>query len=395
VKKKLKVCYVISVLKNSTGKGGHFHSLKTLVDELSHDIDVDIVVVGTNPTPIFDFCKPNIMFVETKWNRFAIFDIMKCIKIIKKIDPDVIHAYDTMSLRIVNVARLFCLRKPVFYTKCGGPNPKSKAGISYSPNIIFFSKENMNFYRKINKLKDSNFYLIPNRVKKITTDKDGVEKIRNIIGEGAVLLRIGRFSSFHEKSFKQTVNLFNELSSLKDIPPLKLVLIGAIESKEVYGNIRNSIVDKSKVFLFTENEYTKEASKFIDIADLVVGTGRSLMEAASLGKILLTPQKEERLPVLVDENSFEDCFKTNFSDRNIVKNYIEEENLEKIKKSLKDESFNNNLKQFCINSFNENFDIEKSATKQKDLYFLSKKTREKYSAKIFLHGILEFIRFLK
>lgn len=368
--KKLKVCYIISVLKNSTGKGGHFHSLKTLVDEIQNEITVSVIVIGTRMPEILESLNLEVVYVSTKWNVYAIFDVLKVQKIIKKIDPDVIHAYDRSSLNIINVLNLL-YKKHVVFTKCGGENPlKRLFPHPYSKTVICFSEENLNYYEDNYIFRGAKFFYIPNRSKKIFAEKSAIGKMINVIGEGTVFLRIGRFSTFHKKSFEQTIALFKELSSHEEIPlstPIKLVLIGAIESENVFIDLKRSCVGYD-VFFFTKDEYTVEASRLINVGSFVIGTGRSLMEAAAMGKVLLSPIKNGKFPVLIDEMSFKECFRTNFSARNVVLSYDEKENINKIVKAIQNKEYKKSLEIFSYKMFADHFDIKKSVERHLHIY---------------------------
>jgi len=370
--KKIKVCYVISVLKNSTGKGGHFHSLKALVDEIEKEVSVSVIVIGAKIPDVIALSNLEVFNIKTNWDVFTFFDIFKIKEKINKICPDIIHAYDNTSLIIINALNLLG-KKPVIFTKCGGENPSKKLlPQPYSKTIICFSEENLAYYKNDYKFKDSILFHIPNRSKNIFSDNICAEKIRSVVGSGLVILRIGRFSPFHKKTFEQTIALFKELSSNKNLNKIKLVLIGAIESEDVLNELKESCKGWD-IFFFTEDEYTTEASRLICVGDFVVGTGRSLMEAASKGKVLLTPIKNGRFPIIVDEVSFEECFKTNFSARNIVLSYNEKENIDKINKAVQDNKYKKSLEEFSKRIFDEYFDIKKSAELHLKIYFSAKK----------------------
>jgi glycosyltransferase involved in cell wall biosynthesis len=114
----------------------------------------------------------------------------------------------------------------------------------------------------------------------------------------------------------------------------------------------------------TQNKYTQEASKMLYLADAVIGTGRGLMEAASLKKPLLGINSRGSVPCIIDADTFFDAFKTNFSERNTFNDKHIDNDFDKITKMIGNVDYYNELSNFSDSVFSKYFDIEQSA----DLY---------------------------
>jgi hypothetical protein len=127
------------------------------------------------------------------------------------------------------------------------------------------------------------------------------------------------------------------------------------------------------VSFVTDPGITKEASRMLYLADAVIGTGRSFMEAASLGKPLLTINAADDYPVLINQDNFSDAFKTNFSQRNVFKSFNANTNLENIIKMINDYEYYLQLSCFSKNMFENYFTIKKAMKAYVDVYKQSTK----------------------
>ncbi len=369
------------------GKGGHFHSLNTIANAIGYSQKVHVINIGYKPSEVLDKTNYNLTYVKFNGYNF-IAAYLKIKRLIKQLQPDAIHAFDVESFAF---SRLFSkqLIQASFLNKCGGPNPKK-----YFPKanqLILFSAENKAYFENNSNYKDTDITLIPNRVKKVEVDKDRVQQFYKKHGRSQVsILRIARIGKHYHKSIIQAINLLEWLKA-KGLE-IKLMIIGTIQSDEVYQAIVEDIKSKKMdqhVILETSDRFTHNASELLGVGDIIIGTGRNFMEAASLNKMLLVPYKDADYPLLVTNTNFEQIFATNFSPRTSVSNFNETSNLESIYKHLK-----NNSQITSKSWFETYFNVDNGVEIYKSLYLKtikSKKTRLMDSLVNILYAVKTFV----
>ncbi|MCK4784920.1 MAG: glycosyltransferase family 4 protein [Desulfobacteraceae bacterium] len=355
----MKICYLISA--TGPGRGGHFYSCKATAESLSQKVECIIISIGTFDCPVIDSAN-----VKTCNVRFTGLNLLGAVRelsrIVRREKVDIFHAFDTPTYFFGRLMSLL-FRKPIILTKCGGPNPVRY--FPYADYLIVYSTENEGFFKKERKFTTTRIYLIPNRISRFKSDFTRIDSIRSRLdSKSKIFLRISRFSPAYKESTIQCVNLINRLN--EDGHTCQLVLIGVIERKEVFDEIAQ--LQSEKIKIFCGDEYTIHSSELIDIADFVIGTGRGFMEAASKGKILLTPLMNSKYPLLVTEQNFGKVFATNFSPRNQIDNYNEEENYKAIVRVLCDESLMANMKEQSKLFFDKFFSVDAVVDKYCDIY---------------------------
>tara|TARA_B110001452_G_scaffold67562_1_gene54408 strand:- start:6705 stop:7862 length:1158 start_codon:yes stop_codon:yes gene_type:complete len=346
----MKILNLISTLGH--GRGGHFYDLITITQELQKKISITTVNICKQESEVLNSSKINL--INLKFNGLNIvLVVIKLIRIVKSNKITHINCYDLNGLPFANILSFFFKIK-IIYTKCGGPNPKG-----YYPgldNLLLMSKENFSFFDKNEKYKLTNKVLIPNRVNNLIVDYERIESLKNLIGNPKkIILRISRITDHYESTLMQTVNLYNSLN-LKD-KETTLLIIGVVQEDDLLLKLQNQVKNIEKAFFITDDFYTLNASELIPIADVVVGTGRGVMEASFFNKILLTPLKDCKYPVLISEANFEELFQTNFSPRNHDENYNEIKNLSNIESCLNDGIFYNKNIDFVKSIRKEYFDV--------------------------------------
>ncbi len=326
----MKVLYFIF----STGKasGGHYHSCDQISRSLLNDIKIDIISIGPNPSPIL-LINPCFK-VHLEYMSFKdIFILNKKIKIINsQLNPDIVHFFDTESMNIILPLPAFW-NKRVVLTKCGGPSPMRNTW-QFANTIINFSYENHSWFSNNNKYNKVNLFHIPNRVNR----PDILRKVNHKeIKKNTTFnfVRIARIGGAYEKTLLDTFNLIEILQ--KEFA-VKLYMIGRIQDKERYKYLKNEAENRGLPVSFITDERASKGSDFLYLADCVIGTGRSFMEATSLGLPVLTPAKNSNLPILVTSNNFHEFFKTNFSERNLADSISIQKNSGLISKLINDKS---------------------------------------------------------
>jgi glycosyltransferase involved in cell wall biosynthesis len=248
-------------------------------------------------------------------------------------------------------------------TKAGGPNPKRF--FPRADNLVLFSKENADFFAVYPKFRGAHRHHIPNRAVEIQDDPRRIAKVRATLDPNRpTFLRIARFNPHYRESLVQAVNLVKRLNA--DGAPCQLVLIGTPQIPAVYGEIL--ALRDEHIHIFAEDEYTVEASQLLGLADFVVSTGRSIMEASSKGKILLTPFAGGTIPVLVTPENFQSFFETNFSPRNSLAGYDEEANYTRLRGLVADRSQAEELKNQSREWFDRHFSIHGAIDAYRTVY---------------------------
>jgi glycosyltransferase involved in cell wall biosynthesis len=248
-------------------------------------------------------------------------------------------------------------------TKAGGPNPRRH--FPHAADIICFSVENHRFFSAHPKFRRARLHHIPNRAVEIEDDPVRIARIRAMLDpDKPVLMRIARFNPHYRESILQAVNLTNRLNG--DGVPCQLVLIGTPQIPSVYEEIL--ALRNENIHLLAQDEFTVDASKVLGLADVVISTGRSVMEAAGKGKVLLTPIAGGSIPVLISEDNFQGFFETNFSPRNSLEGYDEEANYAAIRNVIADPGRTAAMKEQASSWFRDHFDIHRALEKYEEMY---------------------------
>lgn len=368
--RRLKVLYCISSFGH--GRGGHFYSMQTTVQAFSKIGDVSVVNFGFLPSKVARDTTQEYTFI-----RFIGFDFPLAVRSfvleLKRLRPDVLHAFDADSLVFARIGAILT-GLPLIYTKCGGPNP---AG--YFPivgNLILYSGENLKFFRENPDYRSCDMWLLPNRVGEVRSSAEAVDKIRTLAANRFVLLRITRISRYYELSIRQAVSLLARLR--REGIDAVLFIVGAVQDMAFFEQIQVEFGSEHVLFI-TDDDMTMNAGKIIDAADCVLGTGRGLMEAASRGKVVLTPIMDSELPILVDCSNIESFLFTNFSERNRFPESEIERNFKKFVDLINSEHRMNEHRQMVKLIYEKYFSIDLVMRTYQDIYtsVISKK-RKKY-----------------
>jgi hypothetical protein len=359
---KNKIIFTISTFGH--GKGGHFYSLHTIAEELSNYFDITIINIGAQPSPILTSEKYRKHFIRFTGRKFmSVYSEIK--RIVKLQKPLIINAFDIESFAWARwVGRKTEI--PVFHTKCGGPNPNG-----YFPkvkNLILFSRENEEYFLNHESVKNRYIELIPNRVLEILPDEERISELRlkhGLHSNNKVLLRIARIGEHYKTSIEQGIELTKWLKT-KGID-IKFLIVGEVQDPNTLSLIRTKIESEGlekAVLIENDSRFTLNASQLLPVANLVIGSGRNFMETTSFNIPLLTTLKNEKFPLLVTDENFEEVFKTNFSPRTRISDYDESTNLIQI-----EEIFSSGNQSISTFKWYENyFSMRAGAEKYKKLY---------------------------
>ncbi len=386
----MKVAYFISV--HDKPYGGHYHSLKTHVESLPDGISASIFVIGFVNSPIFD--ELDVQFIH--FNGSNVFSTLKSLcKLVSDDSYDIYHAYDEHAYLFV---RLLSLIHPAikFITKCGGPNPSRY--FKYGPrryfpccaNLIVFSRENYQFFKK--KHYADVLKLISARVSPFDLNPDVASKLEGVISSHEIIfLRVTRICHYYKKTILDSIKMVLQLR--EDGVKCKLLVVGEIYDKELYQEL---IEDYSEgLQIITDKNLTLDAKQCIQIADFVIGTGRSLMEAMCLSKPVLAPVSNGNIPHLISEKNLDEFVTYNFSERTLTSNSDENSYRELLEVCSSLTSY----KRVSIETkkiFDRNFDVSIGTKQVVELYMenLEGKSSD-FSFDLIVHFIRVLVLFLK
>lgn len=299
----MKVIYFITA--SEFGRGGHYYSLLKTANEIGEHEEVTIISIGIKRSPVLE--QSRVKYIHIDYT--SIFKtLVNVLRVIENENANILHAFDSQAFFYANCASIFN-KIPLVLTRCGGENPKY---YPYNKELIVYTIENHDFFRKNIRFKNTNLSLIANRVEREVQDYKKINKIKKYLKPSVpTVLRIARISNAYKKSILQSIYLIKILNE-RNIAA-QLVIVGYIQDQQVFNELVKHASDK--VYFFTETEFTINASSLIDVADFVVGTGRGFMEAALLGKIMLVPTANTNIPILVRQDKVLEIFRVNFSPR--------------------------------------------------------------------------------
>jgi len=345
-----------------SGRGGHYYSLRTTAEEMSKKLDCAIVVIGKIESPVINQSKVKIYNLIYK--KINIIKVIKDLKNIIDIErPQVIHSFDEDTFFFGSLISNI-VKKPYIHTKCGGPN--SRIAFPKVNNLILFSQEDVKFYQSSRRFKKTNLFFIPNRIREIPSDFLRIKNIKLSVdcNESKIFLIISRLEEYKKNDILQAINLVKKLNS--DGIKTKLIIIGALQDVNVGKKIKENM--DNNIYLFTDDKYAINASQLIDVADFVIGGGRSFMEAALKGKIMLCPLKNSNYPLLITEENFQSAFDQNFSSRLIIDNFDPDNNYKQIIQVLVDEEYADNVTSFIKSVSSEHFEISSQLNRYCKIY---------------------------
>lgn len=302
-----------------------------------------------------------------------------------------IHAFDYDSCLFARVVA-HLTRRPCILTKCGGSNPK--VHWPHTSSLIVWSRENLAFFQAHRKFRRTSIHFLPNRVGVIVPDTQRLRKLAetlNLEPSRLTVLRIARFSASYRESFLQSVNLVKRLN--QDGHCCQLVLLGVPQDASILETIMYLCDDRIKVV--TQEEYTLNASALVDLADIVVGTGRGLMEAASRGKTLMVPVAGYTYPVLVTPDLFERLSNYNFSSRAVLDDYDEEQTIMKMAQLLSDAQAQRDLEQWSWMWYHNYFAIGSVVEKYCSIYESLSRDSRTHLLDLAVHMVLCVRNFLR
>lgn len=353
----MKILFITDV-GDTTGIGGHIYSVQSLVAALADRIEPVVVSLGSVSSPALESLSCRRHRLAFRPGAFRRAELAEFMQIVQAEKPDVIHAFDPIACAFARAAaqRTGC---GMLLTMCGGPNPPERMyPFSYFPRVphlIVFSEENEHYFRNRREFRRTRVRRIPNRINEVAQDPGKIAALRARLDPSrAVVLRIGRIAPNYGKTAEKTIRLVKRL--VADGVPAQAVFLGAVQDAEAERAIRAALDGHGAVI--SDPDLVGQASALLDAGDLIVGTGRGLMEAASRGRILLVPAQTGDLPTLVNANNWQSLFDSNFSERCKVEPWDEERNYRDIRRALGEPEYRRQLSEFGRKLYVDQFSLE-------------------------------------
>jgi glycosyltransferase involved in cell wall biosynthesis len=304
-----KIIYVIATFGH--GQGGHFRDLREISADQSRSADCLVVNIGPQRSSVLEGGPVRVETLDT--GSHSMFQVIQKLRAIAAVvRPDIINVYD---MRVYVFARLLKGRAPVplVITKCGGGTPRWFYPASDA--LVVFSRENQTFFSGRRRQRNGPIFFCPNRVKAPIQDKDLIAEVAASVETKSVgVILIGRLTEAYRATILTAIGLNKRLNA--DGKACHLFIVGVPEAEDVVAQIK-SCADEH-ITLLTDACYTENAAKLIDLAEISISAGLGLMEAAALGKVLITTIGNASMPSLVNATTFEELFRTNFSPRNAL-----------------------------------------------------------------------------
>lgn len=352
----MRVLFIITV--RGHGRGGHFHSLNHISQAMGENAEVSICTYGTGRSQVLEtnpHFKKHIFYNGKNFIKYK----KEVQTMLESFKPDILHFFDTAAYNTFSL--FFNINKyKIFLNKCGGPNPVEFPLVQ---NLILFSEENKIWFEANSKFNKTNIEVIPNRVNPELLRFNFNKQIEK--KDAFCFVRIARIGNAYKKSILDSICLVEKLS--RDGKNVHLYIIGTIQDNKIAEEIRTK-ANGLPITMITDDCYTQKASDMLYLADAVIATGRGIMEATSLGKPILTPAKNNELPVLVNVNNFKKFFDTNFSERNVAPDECLKTNYVEIIKLIDDDEFFDKLSLFSKKVFDENFSTASGIPKYLTFY---------------------------
>jgi len=301
-----------SVLKGNVGGiGGHYSSVRDLQRAFAQswpDSTISVLTIGNiRPPSLEGIAGGNRYHIEaSSITPRRLFDFLRHVE--EDASPTHVHSFDNNSFALARTISHRAKAK-LYITRPGGPNPR--VYFPSASDIICFSAENRDYLAGRRKHRGSRIHLIPQRVQQPTWDTERIESLRAIAGTAPILLRVARLASLNAPSLKQTIALSRFLC--REGIEHRLVIIGIPSEPEIASWVRSQL-DPADL-LVTDPFFTTNAEQLTPIATAVVGSGRSLIEAAMAGASLYVPLAGSEIPTLVHDRNWRQLAVRNFSAR--------------------------------------------------------------------------------
>ena len=296
----------------TSGLGGHYNSVRDLRAAFMRDwpdVKVSVLTIGNVQPAAFDSADPCVHHISTE-GRGMMALIRDVTDLGDRLAPTHVHAFDNKSYAF---ARRIAARRSAkkFITRPGGPNPRY---FPWAPDIVCFSAENRDSLSKNRRYRDARFHLIPQRVGEPEWDRERIRSLRAMTDGQPILLRIARITELNRPSLWQTVRL-SEFLRDQGVDHT-LMIIGTPNDSDLVRQLQERVSGVGHIV--TNLHFTRNADRLTAVANAVVGSGRTLIEAAMADAVLFSPISDSELPALVTRGNWRTLAHSNFSYRSVL-----------------------------------------------------------------------------
>lgn len=307
------IAYMVACFKyNNTGMGGHYYTAFSIFSEMKKHERAVLIVLGDLKPAAIDFSAADVYYIPvSRWLRRS--DFHNLYEFIMEKEAIVLHSFDTYSFLFARIIGQFANVR-VVSTKCGGPRPLFHYFPRVCPDTVFSPEEIDYFKRRVHFFKLPPPVLLPNRVvgmpgKPAKPECAELPYVKN--SDSIKIIRIARMCHAYEASI---INSFALAKLLRKRGfDVVLYIVGFIQDYSVLTRIKR--IQTVSDYILTDDCYTRNASRHIGGVDIVVATGRGVMEACLSEKIICCPVKGSNVPYLMDAKNFYHFFYYNFSPR--------------------------------------------------------------------------------
>lgn len=289
------------------------------LESLGHNV---IILIGKDAiSNVYE--KKGLQFERTRYcqNYLGNFPCLRedLARLTLKYDIDLVHCFEGLTVaQVVAACQAENLR--CFFTLCGGP--PQKRILSVKPTITL-SEEGKDNLLKITKLADDDIKVIPARVdidEQILPSARKLNEFRfkyGVPSDARIILRIARIGQAYIAGILQTIDAVAQLYT--EGHPVFFVHIGFVEDSKLRTLLKEKISTVNsccgKTIVITAQDEAMSANDYLDLADIVIGAGRSAFEGMALSKPVIVMGKESYAGIVCPEEVTSLAY-YNFSGRN-------------------------------------------------------------------------------
>lgn len=336
------------------GFGGHHistHELMNRIREKGHQCV--LISIGSVPSKVFLGDKQTYNFSISALDYMGRKSLCRFIQANKF---DVYFPMDETSCRILCSLYPKALSRMI-PVKPGWKNVSS--WINLTSDFICFTKENVDYMRHLKKYERVNVHLIPNRVSKVLPNHEKINRFKeryNIKDNEKILFSVSRIDPDKTAVFYTSIKLSEKLN--ENGVANRLFIIGSVSSEKTLTELSERC--GTNYTIVTDNTFTNNVSSLFFMAYIIVCMGRTAMESMSLGIPTFIPYRNNELPILAIDSTFESMLAFNFTYRSeFSENQVK--NNEFMVRNI--ESCYSDIVSMSDKLFMENLDVEKGINK--------------------------------
>jgi len=363
--------------------GGHTRTATTIAQALrGRGHEVSFVISDLSDSRVIDRAGLNVYRVKTAWTeRYPALEPLVR-KLHRQEGLHALHAFDWKGVpEAIKVAK--ALNIPFYHTICGGPGPQ-RAPISKT--IISLSHEVKRRLLEVTSLKDEDVAVIPARLDLealLAVAEAGEEdyapfrKKYGLPDAAKVVMRVVRVAPEYETSLLQGADAVAKLyREGREVRFLHLGFVtptpgGRASFERVRAHFERINRDLGETVVVSAQDEAPEAIKYLNLAEVVLGTGRAAFEGMLFSKPVIIAGVNGYAGV-VDAKGVDDVAFYNFSGRNVGEAKPQaqsvEELAEAIRRLLSDRAYYESVAAFGRAYVQTNLDVRVAAERYEALY---------------------------